>query len=344
MKYCTHCGAKLDDNAKFCSECGRKTGGNGGWNNKKTGIVIGIVAAVIAVALIFFFVAKGNSSDKISLEKPLELTKENLAGTWEMKDGKDKTTIVFTDKAVTVDSSKLENSKELKDGTYEISKDTIKLTFKPKKDKVVIIETKAGVNKDSLQLITQDKDYKALNGIYTKAAEKKETAKEQKKEEKKEEPAEEKKEESNNNQEDINQKVMTTYDGLLGETQSVAHGFGDFNGDGVTDIVLKFGTCEADYKYLFYTYRPGSDYKTDTMGSLGGDHSGIFMYNGNTYLFWGHMGSQTIYKLNFSNGQVTSSEVGTVSAGPHNGLTPDQINVFKEVGIPEDQVTWVIPY
>ena len=330
MKYCTHCGAKLDDNAKFCSECGRKTGGNGGWNNKKTGIVIGIVAAVIAVALIFFFVGKGNSSDKISLEKPLELTKENLAGTWEMKDGKDKTTIVFTDKAVTVDSSKLENSKELKDGTYEISKDTIKLTFKPKKDKVVVIETNAGVNKDSLQLITQDKDYKALNGIYTKAAEKKETAKEQKKEESASEDAE-----------------TTAFKNFIADSSPESYGYFYEPYFKENVLIAKYGTCEADYKINFYSYDKENG-KVRLWATMGGGHTGIFSYNGRMYALWAHQGTQTLSKV-YMNGDfvypedgVQVEQIASVSAGPHNGLRPDQINVLNDAGIPEDQVSWIV--
>ena len=73
MKYCIYCGNKLDDDAIYCTKCGKKQNSNK--NNKQkidnVGLVLGILSVLFSyipiVSLIFGIIAivKGSKNDSI---------------------------------------------------------------------------------------------------------------------------------------------------------------------------------------------------------------------------------------------------------------------------------------
>ena len=52
----------------------------------------------------------------------------------------------------------------------------------------------------------------------------------------------------------------------------------DINKDGINEMFVKVGGCEANYIYFVFTYVNG---KVDMLGSFSGGHSSLFEYTGN---------------------------------------------------------------
>ena len=72
----------------------------------------------------------------------------------------------------------------------------------------------------------------------------------------------------------------------------------DINDDGVLELIVVDGTCEADRRYYFYTYSNG---RAVYMGSMGAGHSGLADANGYIVCYGGNMGcghSCDIYMVN----------------------------------------------
>lgn len=62
VKYCQQCGAQLDDDADFCTECGNHVNpksGNSISISKKT-ILIGVIAIIIIAVIGIFALTGGN--------------------------------------------------------------------------------------------------------------------------------------------------------------------------------------------------------------------------------------------------------------------------------------------
>ncbi len=72
----------------------------------------------------------------------------------------------------------------------------------------------------------------------------------------------------------------------------------DINDDGVAELIVHDGTCEADRTYYFYTFKNG---KAVYMGSYSASHSALADANGHIIFTSGHMGYATtadIYMVN----------------------------------------------
>lgn len=107
--------------------------------------------------------------------------------------------------------------------------------------------------------------------------------------------------------------IKTAYLSLLAKysntTEEGGYGYSstyflfDITGDGVPEVWIKSGSCEADYKLSVYTYDNGiSVIQEGEEGDAG--HSGF--YEGENYILQvsGHMGYATWVKLTYQNGKI----------------------------------------
>lgn len=75
----------------------------------------------------------------------------------------------------------------------------------------------------------------------------------------------------------------------------------DINDDGVAELIVQDGTCEADRTYYFYTFKNG---KAVYMGSYSASHSALADYNGCIYFFSAHMGYATTAQIYMVNDKI----------------------------------------
>lgn len=84
----------------------------------------------------------------------------------------------------------------------------------------------------------------------------------------------------------------------------------DIDKNGVPELLLQYGSCEADVKLLVFTYKKGKAVK---VGEAYCAHSSFYAYpNGNGLIVHsGHMASEYVQKLSVSNGKLKISEIGS---------------------------------
>ena len=75
----------------------------------------------------------------------------------------------------------------------------------------------------------------------------------------------------------------------------------DINEDGVAELIVQDGTCEADRMYYFYTYKNG---KAVYMGSYSASHSALADANRHLLFFSGHMGYATTAQIYMVNDKI----------------------------------------
>ena len=75
----------------------------------------------------------------------------------------------------------------------------------------------------------------------------------------------------------------------------------DINEDGVAELIIQDGTCEADRTYYFYTYKNG---KAVYMGSYSASHSALADANGYLQFVSGHMGYATTAQIYMVNDKI----------------------------------------
>lgn len=105
----------------------------------------------------------------------------------------------------------------------------------------------------------------------------------------------------------------TLYGGLLDEVNAA---YGEYNyyyiydidNDGVKELLLQEGTCEADYQYYIYTIENGAAVYLDT---IPGGHTMFYEDakggSGNSILqLQGHMGYEMISRITLNNGKVST--------------------------------------
>ena len=80
----------------------------------------------------------------------------------------------------------------------------------------------------------------------------------------------------------------------------------DVDQDGTKELIVRNGTCEADYTWHLYTYSGGSASLIDTFN---GGHTSLYVCNsGGFYCMQAHMGSEAVYKYTLSNGTLSSQK------------------------------------
>lgn len=124
----------------------------------------------------------------------------------------------------------------------------------------------------------------------------------------------------------VNQSSGSEYQNLYGPLlDQVDATYGEYNdyylydidGDGVKELLLQEGTCEADYMYQVYTIANGS---AVYLGELSGGHTVFFEdtegENGSSILLMqAHMGYERISRVTLSNGSLSEEEISERELG-----------------------------
>ena len=78
----------------------------------------------------------------------------------------------------------------------------------------------------------------------------------------------------------------------------------DIDMDGIPELVVKTGTCEADYMAAVFSCRDGQAVR---IGELGAGHCSFYgdFVHGGLIIHWGHSGYAGAYRYNIKDGQIT---------------------------------------
>lgn len=81
----------------------------------------------------------------------------------------------------------------------------------------------------------------------------------------------------------------------------------DVDKDGIPELFVKYGDCEADYYSVCYTFRDGL---VAAIGDFPSGHSSLYTWPGeNAVIYsWGHMGTGEMEKLSIQDGQLVFTE------------------------------------
>lgn len=91
-----------------------------------------------------------------------------------------------------------------------------------------------------------------------------------------------------------------------GDSASIEYAFRDLDADGVPELILKYGTCEADFQ--IHVYRYDEECELRDLGIIGGGHTS-FCYDENTgdfVLLWAHMGAASAAYHKWENGALVT--------------------------------------
>ncbi len=92
------------------------------------------------------------------------------------------------------------------------------------------------------------------------------------------------------------------------------YGFFDVDRDGRKELILKIGTCEADFQYEFYRY--DDDVGTFTwIGRVGAGHSELYDGDGTLIKDSAHMGDQTISRIEYIGGKMGTTLIAHYTFG-----------------------------
>lgn len=122
------------------------------------------------------------------------------------------------------------------------------------------------------------------------------------------------------------EQTANEHDGMA----SVEYAFRDLDADGIPELLLKYGTCEADFQIHIYRYDEECELKD--LGVFGGGHTS-FCYDENTgdfVILWGHMGAASIMYYQWENGTLVSKDHYDFNLDEQ---TPSYDTVLEEKGI-----------
>lgn len=82
----------------------------------------------------------------------------------------------------------------------------------------------------------------------------------------------------------------------------------DIDKNGVPELLLRYGTCEADVKLLVFTYKKG---KVVKIGETSSGHSAFYAYPNENGLITreAHLSYEYVHKLSISNGKLKITEI-----------------------------------
>lgn len=90
----------------------------------------------------------------------------------------------------------------------------------------------------------------------------------------------------------------------------------DINKDNIPELVIKSGSAEADYKFIFYTYNENNDYYAFDdyvvyAGTSDGGHSSLYEMNNKNYLMniYAHMGAESVSYLTLENDWIVEKRI-----------------------------------
>lgn len=125
---------------------------------------------------------------------------------------------------------------------------------------------------------------------------------------------------------DIFNKTVNEHDGMA----SIEYAFRDLDADGIPELLLKYGTCEADFQ--IHIYKIDNEGEVNDLGLFGGGHTS-FAYDentGNFVIVWGHMGACSIEYYAWKNGTLEHTDTYSFNIDEQ---TPSYDVVLDEKGI-----------
>jgi hypothetical protein len=116
---------------------------------------------------------------------------------------------------------------------------------------------------------------------------------------------------------------------------SIEFAFRDLDADGLPELILKYGTCEADFQTDIYTV--DANVEPRNLGTFGGGHTS-FCYDENTgklVFFWAQMGAASIQYLDMAG--------GTVKITDEDEYIADQVRDYDAL-LEEKGIKYIRPY
>ena len=80
----------------------------------------------------------------------------------------------------------------------------------------------------------------------------------------------------------------------------------DINKDGKAELLIEYGTCEADVRMLIYKYSGGNVKK---IGQFYCSHFSFYHYSNGILVYWAFMGSESIEQIYFKNGKLKTRTI-----------------------------------
>ncbi len=115
------------------------------------------------------------------------------------------------------------------------------------------------------------------------------------------------------------------------------YSFFDFTKDGVNDLIIKSGTCEADFMYYFYTLIDGKPVK---VGEYGGGHSILASDGRDLIVDMGIQGYEEAHRIIYSDGKIGTEEMFNRYVGMRNYYEfPMYLVAFDAKGLPTPDCT-----
>jgi hypothetical protein len=105
--------------------------------------------------------------------------------------------------------------------------------------------------------------------------------------------------------------IKSTFEKTIEDHQGTAmieFGFRDLDANGIPELILKNGSCEADFQ--IHIYQLDNEGELKDLGVYGGGHTS-FAYDENTgdfVIIWGHMGAASINYYDWKNGTLESKD------------------------------------
>ena len=133
------------------------------------------------------------------------------------------------------------------------------------------------------------------------------------------------------------EETAAEHDGMA----SIEFGFRDLDADGIPELLLKYGSCEADFQIHLYKINPEDG--ADDLGLIGGGHTS-FAYDENTgdfVIVWGHMGAASINYFKWENDNLKSTGSYDFNIDEN---TPSYDVVLEEKGIRNMDVVYATGY
>lgn len=83
----------------------------------------------------------------------------------------------------------------------------------------------------------------------------------------------------------------------------------DINKDKIPELLVTYGSCEADVKTYVYTYKKG---KARKIGFFYSGHTGLYACPGRNGIIqhMGHMGYESVYLITMKNGKLQTRRIG----------------------------------
>lgn len=94
------------------------------------------------------------------------------------------------------------------------------------------------------------------------------------------------------------------YENMMLDKRIYCYWLYDIDKDDVPELILKYGTCEADFHGSVYTYKNGKTELLTDEFPLG--HTGLYSDPGENGIicYWGHMGYASVSRFRFENGET----------------------------------------